>query len=127
MAKIVGTGIDVVEVHRVRRLLDDHPHRFVDRVFTPAEIAYCGTRANAAERFAGRFALKEAVMKVLGTGWGQGVGFRDIEAVKEPSGAVSVVLHGEAAARASRLGIVAIHGSMTHVKDLAAAVAVAEA
>ena len=126
MAEIAGIGLDLVEVDRIRRLLEDHPDRFVDRVFTPDEIRYCAPRVNAAESYAGRFALKEAVMKVLGTGWGEGVGFRDIEAVKQSSGAVSAALHGEAAKRARGLGITRIHVSITHVHGMAAAVAVGE-
>jgi holo-[acyl-carrier protein] synthase len=126
VGEIVGVGLDVVEVDRVRRLLADHPDRFLDRVFTAEEIRYCSPRRNAPECFAGRFALKEAVMKLLGTGWGEGVGFRDIEAVKRPSGAVDAELHGEARVCARKLGIARIHVSISHVKGLAAAVAVGE-
>ncbi len=126
MAEIAGIGLDLVEVDRVRRLLEDHPDRFVERVFTPDEIRYCAPRINAAESYAGRSAVKETVMKVLGTGWGEGVGFRDIEAVKLPSGAVNAGLLGEAAKRARALGIARIHVSITHVHGMAAAVAVAE-
>jgi len=123
---IVGVGVDVVEVDRVRRLLADHPERFVARVFRPEEIRYCAPRANAAECYAARFALKEAVMKLLGTGWGDGVGFRDVEAVRRPSGALHAALHGAATAHARRLGIGRIHVSVSHTRGLAVAVAVGE-
>jgi len=126
MASIVGVGLDLVEVERIVKLIEDHADRFVTRCFTAAEVAYCQPRANAAESYAGRFAVKEAVMKVLGTGWGQGVGFRDIEVVRRPSGAVEVALHGGAAEHARRLGIERVHVSITHVKGMAAAVAVAQ-
>ena len=127
MSRIVGVGLDLTEVDRIRKLLESHPERFLDRVFTPEEQRYCAGRARAAESYAGRFALKEAVMKVLGTGWGgQGVGFRDIEAVKLPSGAVEAGLHGRAAEVAQDLGIVKVHVTITHVAGMAAAMAVGE-
>jgi len=126
MASIVGVGLDLVEVDRIATLILDHADRFVARCFTADEVDYCAPRTNAAECYAGRFAVKEAVMKVLGTGWGQGVGFRDIEVVRRPSGAVEAALHGGAAEHARRLGIERVHVSITHVKGLAAAVAVAE-
>lgn len=126
MSRIVGVGLDLIEVDRVQKILESHPERFVERVFTPEERRYCAPRARAAESFAGRFALKEAVMKVLGTGWGQGVRFRDIEAVKQPSGAVEAGLHGRAADVARDLGIHKVHVSITHVGGMAAAMAVGE-
>jgi len=126
MAQIVGIGLDLVEVDRIQKLLKAHPERFLDRIFTPGEQQYCAPRVRAAESYAGRFALKEAVMKVLGTGWGEGIRFRDIEAVKVASGAVEACLHGRAAEIAGELGIGKIHVSITHLAGMAAAVAVGE-
>jgi holo-[acyl-carrier protein] synthase len=126
MSHIVGVGIDLVEVDRIRRMLEDHPAQFRDRCFTEGEDAYCAPRVNAAESFAARFAVKEAVMKVLGTGWAEGVAWRHIEVVKDEAGAVSVNLTGGAAERAAALGIGMVHVSITHTTGMAAAVAVAE-
>lgn len=126
MSHIVAVGLDLVEVDRIRRMLDEHPEQFRERVFTPEEDRYCAPRANAAESYAARFAVKEAVMKVLGTGWAEGVAWRHIEVVKHESGAIEVILSGGAAARAAALGIGKVHASITHVNSMAAAVAVAE-
>ncbi len=101
---IAGIGIDICEVARMRSALEATTGaRFRDRVFTPAEQAYCEARKRGRfESYAARFAAKEAAMKVLGSGWGQGVGWRDIEVVREETGPPSLRLHGEAAALARR-------------------------
>ncbi len=124
---IVGIGIDLCSVERVRRLVADHGPRFLERTFTEAEVAYARRRKKGFEEtLAGRFAAKEAVMKALGTGWTEEVGFRTIEVLGEPSGRPYLVLHGTAAAKAQALGARHWHLSITHTADLAVAVAVAE-
>src|SRR5689334_16629057 len=84
---ILGHGIDIVETARIRRLVEEHGQHFLDRVFTPGEQAYCARNPKRRyEHLAGRFAAKEAVLKVLGTGWRGGIAWTDIEITKEPSG-----------------------------------------
>lgn len=122
---VVGLGLDLVEVARIRALLDKNGDRFKERVFTPAEIAYCDSCANAAIHYAARFAAKEAVAKALGTGFADGVGWRDVEIVRSEQGAPSVVLHGGAVRVAEVLGIRRWVLSLTHTETSAAASAVA--
>jgi len=124
---IVGHGIDLCSVSRIRRMMETHGERFLERTFTPAEIAYARRRQEGFEEtLAARFAAKEAVMKVLGTGWTEGVGFLGVEVLNEPGGKPYVVLHGGAAEKAEALGIAAWHLSITHTEDLAVVSAVAE-
>jgi holo-[acyl-carrier protein] synthase len=124
---IVGHGIDLCGVARIRRMLESHGDHFLDRTFTAAEVEYARRRKKGFEEtLAGRFAAKEAVMKALGTGWREGVEFNGIEVLNEPSGKPYVVLHGTTAAKSASLGITAWHISITHTEDLAIASAVAE-
>ncbi|HUU11065.1 MAG TPA: holo-ACP synthase [Phycisphaerae bacterium] len=124
---IVGHGIDLCGVERIRRMVADHGDHFLGRTYTEAEIAYArGRKKGFEETLAGRFAAKEAVMKALGTGWRDGVAFRNIEILSAPEGRPYVVLHGGAAAKAESLGIAAWHVSITHSENLAVASAVAE-
>lgn len=116
-------GIDLVEVRRVERLLEKFGPRFMRRVFTPAEQAYCAGRRRAAPHLAARLAGKEAVAKVLGSGLGS-VAWTDIEILNLPSGEPCVQLHGEAGRRLAALGGGKINISLTHTADLAMAVAV---
>src|SRR5438874_12749239 len=103
---ILGHGIDLVETARVAKLIEEHGGHFLDRVFTVGERAYCdSSKTRRIEHYAGRFAAKEAVLKVLGTGWRGGIGWTDIEIVKEASGQPRVVLGGECARIASEMGI----------------------
>jgi holo-[acyl-carrier protein] synthase len=111
---IVGLGVDISEVDRIREAISRHGERFLKRVFTPAEIAYCNRHRNSAERFAGRFAAKEAAMKALGTGWSQGVRWVDIEVVRAVSGKPSLALHGTARRIGERLGMRSASLSITH-------------
>ena len=111
---IVGTGIDIVDISRIARLLSLHGDRFVERVFTPAEAAYAFSGVLAAERLAGRFAVKEAVMKALGTGKSQGILWRDVETVRTPSGKPEARLHGQALRFLERTGADAVHVTITH-------------
>jgi holo-[acyl-carrier protein] synthase len=124
---IIGHGIDLCGVARIRRMIEDHGDRFLERTYTPAEVAYARRRKKGFEEtLAGRFAAKEAVMKALGTGWRDGVEFKGIEILNEPSGKPYVVLHGTTAEKAGSMGVTAWHVTITHTEDLAIASAVAE-
>ena len=118
---MISTGVDLIEIDRVAGVLERYGDRFLRRIFTPDEIAYCRGRA---QNLAARFAAKEAVMKSLGTGF-RGVGWRDVEVVRAPSGAPSPRLHGRARRRAERLGVTEIGISLSHSKGFAMAFAVA--
>jgi holo-[acyl-carrier protein] synthase len=120
---VFGVGVDLCEVDRMRRTLARTPG-FADRVYTEAERDYCRRRRDPAERFAARFAAKEAVLKALGAGIGS-CSLRDIEVVRAESGAPSLVLHGRAAALAADRGVTAWHLSLTHTATLAEAIAIA--
>jgi len=122
---ILGHGIDIVETQRIAKLLEDHSERFLDRCYTPAEQAYCRRNLRRyVEHLAGRFAAKEAVLKVLGTGWRRGIAWTDIEIVSEPSGAPKVVLTGECLRIAQGLGISRWHVSISHIETHATASAI---
>src|SRR6266550_1670546 len=103
---ILGHGIDIVETARIKRLVDEHGQHFLARCFTPCEQEYCTRNAKRFyEHLAGRFAAKEAVLKVLGTGWRGGIAWTDIEIIKEPSGQPRINLTGECERIARELGI----------------------
>lgn len=123
---IVGIGIDSVTIARIERSWHNGGERFARRVLTATEFAYCRARHRPAESIAARFCAKEAVMKCLGTGWAHGIGFQQIELQSDAAGALHVVLSGEAGERARRLGIRAIHVSITHTESTATAFVVAE-
>jgi len=118
---ILGIGVDIIEVERIRAAVDRYGERFLRRIFTPDEVAYCRRCARPGERFATRFAAKEAALKALGTGWGQGLRFTDVEVANNDLGAPSITLRGEARARARRLGVEHIHVSLSHHRDWAIA------
>jgi holo-[acyl-carrier protein] synthase len=124
---IVATGIDIVEVPRVAQMIEKHGSRFVNRVFTPDEIRYCRSRGVPEQHFAGRFAAKEAVFKVLGTGWGEGVQWGSVEVTHNPQGAPQIILTGRAEEIATEMGIGIIHISISHTAEHAVAHAIAEA
>lgn len=123
---IVGLGLDLAQIARIQSFIERRGQRALDRVFTPLEQAYCDGRASRFESYAGRFAVKEAVMKLLGTGWRGGVRWVDIEVARERGQAPTVRLHGVTARIAEVRGIRAIHITITHDGGLAAAVAVGE-
>ena len=123
---IVGTGIDIAEVPRIRGSIERFGERFVRRVFTEAEIRYCDAKANRTERYAARFAAKEAAMKALGTGWNHGVRWRDIEVVRQPGSRPTIVFHGKAAEVAARLGAKNAALSLSHTADTAIAQVILE-
>ena len=123
---IVGTGIDIAEVPRIRQSIERFGARFLERVFTPGEIRYCDSKANRFERYAARFAAKEAAMKALGTGWNHGVRWRDCEVTRQPGGRPTIVFHGKAAEFASKLGVKNAALSLTHTADQAFAQVILE-
>jgi holo-[acyl-carrier protein] synthase len=123
---ILGHGVDAAEVARVGRSVERFGDRFLDRVFTPAERAYAGDGPRRDEHLAARFAAKEAVFKALGTGWAEGVGWTDVEVVREASGKPAVRLSGGASERADRLGVKRWHISLTHTASVALASVIAE-
>src|SRR5579871_3557846 len=116
---IVGLGVDISEIDRIEAAIQRHGRPFLERVFTPQEIAYCERHRDRAERYAARFAAKEATMKALGTGWRRGVRWVDIEVVRHPSGRPTIELRGASRQHAERLGVSRIHISLTHSGNLA--------
>ena len=126
MAMIVGMGTDLAEIGRVKRSIDRFGDRFLERVYTPGEIAYCMSKKGFAESFAARFAAKEAGAKALGTGMSYGVSWKEFEVTRAMSGKPSLVLNGRAAALAAEMGVANISLSLTHTRDLAMAVVVME-
>jgi holo-[acyl-carrier protein] synthase len=124
---IVGTGVDLIEVERIARSIARYGSRFLERIYTPAEIAYCQRkRHSAAESFAARFAAKEAGAKALGTGMGFGVTWQEIEVERRPSGQPLLAFSGRAAERARALGVVGAQLSLTHTATQAIAFVVLE-
>jgi holo-[acyl-carrier protein] synthase len=115
---IVGTGVDLAEVPRIRASIERFGERFVRRIYTAAEIAYVERKANRYERYAARFAAKEAGMKAIGTGWKRGVTWQDFEVTNLPSGKPTLRFHGVAAQIAARLGVRNVSLSLTHTSEL---------
>lgn len=124
---IVATGIDIVEISRMQEVFARRGERFRARVFTEAEIEYCESRASKSESYAARFAAKEAVMKALGTGWAEGIAWRDIEVVRASTGAPQLRLSGRALERFDEIGARKAHLSLTHSRDIAIAQVILEA
>jgi len=118
---IVGMGIDVAEVPRIQAVIESQRDRFLRRVFTLDEVAYCEQFKNKYERYAGRFAVKEAAMKALGTGWSRGVRWVDVEVVRQRGGRPSLALKGEAKKIADGMGVKNIAVSITHTSEQAIA------
>src|SRR6516162_1174378 len=123
---ILGTGVDLAEVPRIRAAIERHGGRFIERIYTPPEIAYVERKANRFERYAARFAAKEAGMKAIGTGWRRGVRWQDFEVANLPSGRPTLRLHGVAAQVALKLGVRNISLSMTHTAEMAMAQVILE-
>lgn len=123
---IVGTGIDITEVTRIRQAIQRHGERFLQRIFTEGEIQYCESKVNRVERYAARFAAKEAGMKAIGTGWNHGVRWRDIEVARKPGGRPTLLLHGKAAEFAAKLGATNVTLSLTHTAEQAMAQVILE-
>ena len=115
---ILGVGVDLAEVGRIREAFERYGQRFRNRIFTDVEITYSERKANRYERYAARFAAKEAGMKAIGTGWKRGVRWQDFEVSNLPSGRPTLRLHGEAARIAEGLGVRTISLSITHTAAL---------
>ena len=115
---IVGTGVDLAEVPRIQASIERYGDKFIQRIYTPAEIAYVERKANKYERYAARFAAKEAGMKAIGTGWRRGVRWQDFEVANLPSGKPTLRLHGAAARHAAKLGVKNVSLSITHTAQL---------
>jgi len=123
--QIIAHGIDLVDFPRIEQMVNRHSRRFLDRLFTPAEQAYADSNKNGMEKLAGRFAAKEAVLKLMGTGWRGKIAWTDIEIVNSPTGQPQVTLTGEVEKIAKKLGIEQISVSITHTANFAIASAVA--
>jgi holo-[acyl-carrier protein] synthase len=123
---IVGTGIDIAEVPRIRRAIERFGDRFLHRIFTAGEMRYCDSKANRMERYAARFAAKGAAMKALGTGWNHGVRWRDCEVTRLPGGRPTMAFHGVAAEFATRLGVKNAALSISHTAEQAIAQVILE-
>ena len=123
--EIVAHGIDLVDCPRIEKMVKDHGERFINRVFTVAEQAYAEANKNRIEKLAGRFAAKEAILKLMGTGWKGKIAWTDIEVVNNKTGQPVVNLCGEVKKIAERLGVRNISVSITHTANFAIASAVA--
>jgi holo-[acyl-carrier protein] synthase len=121
---IVGLGTDIVETVRIGRVIERHGELFLHRVFTDDEIAYCSKRREYLQHYAGRWAAKEAVMKVLGTGFAPGVGWKDIEVRTKTSGQPFIQLHGSVRELADQQGIGEVLISVSHCREYATATAI---
>ena len=114
-------GVDIAEVGRIQLAIERHGEVFLRRIYTAKESAYCERFKNKYERYAGRFAAKEAGMKALGTGWRRGVKWVDFEVVRESAGRPTLALHGEAAKIAGQMGMTRVALSITHTAEQALA------
>jgi holo-[acyl-carrier protein] synthase len=123
--EIVAHGIDLVDCPRIEEMVARHGERFVQRIFTAAEQAYAESNKNKIEKLAGRFAAKEAILKLMGTGWRGKIAWTDIEIINNSSGQPEVTLDGEVEKIADKLGIKHISISITHTANFAIASAVA--
>jgi len=123
--EIIAHGIDLVDFPRIEKMIERHGERFVDRVFTPAEQAYARAHKNSAETYAGRFAAKEAILKLVGTGWRGKIAWTDIEVTNNPAGQPEVTLSGDVKEIAERMKIKHVSISITHTASFAIASAVA--
>ena len=124
---IVGTGVDIAEVPRIRQSIERFGAKFVDRIYTPREIAYVERRgASRFERYAARFAAKEAGMKAIGTGWRRGVRWQDFEVINLPSGRPTLHFHGRAGEFAAALRVKNISLSLTHTAEQGMAIVILE-
>jgi holo-[acyl-carrier protein] synthase len=123
---VIGLGTDLIEIERIERSVARFGERFLERVFTPGEIAYCHAKKGSAESFAARFAAKEAGAKALGTGISRGVSWREFEVKRKPGQRPELHLSGRAAEIARELGVRRMSLSLTHSREMSMAVVVAE-
>jgi holo-[acyl-carrier protein] synthase len=122
---IVGIGTDIIEVKRIERLLSKQ-ERFKERIFTRGEIEYCEHKKNYIQNYAARFAVKEAFLKAIGTGWREGVTFKEIEVANNEKGKPDLVLSGTVKKITEEMGVTNIQVSISHIKDLAIAFVILE-
>ena len=125
-SQIIGIGTDIIECLRIAQMIDRHGELFIRRVYTEHEIEYCSSKKSATQHYAGRWAAKEAVLKALGTGWVQGISWRDVEVRHKRGGAPVVALRGGAREVFERTGIARMHISISHCRSHAIAYAIAE-
>ncbi len=125
--RVVGVGTDITEIERIERMMKKHGDFFLRRVFTQGEALYCGSGRKSGERYAARWAVKEAVMKALGTGWSEGVDWTEIEVRRDSAGRPTLNLTGGAKSRSDALGIADWQISISHCGLYAVAFAVASA
>lgn len=123
---ILGIGVDIIEISRLRHALERSKDRFLQRVFTPEEQQFCAGHRDPAPHYAARFAAKEALFKALGTGWAQGVTWLDAEVRREHLGAPVLVLHGEAQRLSASMGADKVHLSLSHSDQAAIALVILE-
>ena len=123
---VIGLGTDLIEIERIERSIQRFGDAFLERVYTPGEIAYCERKKNAAESLAARFAAKEAGAKALGTGISRGVGWREFEVRRQPGQRPELHLSGRAAEIAARLGVLHVSLSLSHSRSVSIAVVIAE-
>lgn len=123
---VLGVGTDLIEISRIGVSVAQFGERFLHRIFTPIEIAYCQKKKNAAESYAARFAAKEAGAKALGTGISRGVSWKEFEVRREPGERPTLHLSGRAAERAFAMGVTRLSLSLSHSRDVALAVVIAE-
>ena len=122
---ILGIGTDVIECLRIAQMIERHGELFITRVYTDHEIAYCSTKKAATQHYAGRWAAKEAVLKALGTGWRQGISWRDVEVRNNTSGGPVISLYGGAREVFERADMQKMHISISHCRNYATAFAIA--
>jgi holo-[acyl-carrier protein] synthase len=123
---IIGTGVDVVEIARIRSVLERLKDRFISRVFTPAEQQFCSGHRDPTPHYAARFAAKEALFKAIGTGWAKGVTWLDVEVLRERQEAPILTLHGEAQRLSESMGVHKVHVSLSHSDQWAVAIVILE-
>ena len=123
--EIIGLGTDITECLRIARMIERHGELFINRVYTPYEIAYCQSRKQATQHFTGRWAAKEAILKALGTGWRRGISWRDMEIRNDPLGKPVIAIRGGVGDVCEKLGIREILVTISHCRAYATAVAIA--
>jgi len=123
---IIGIGNDLIDIRRVAKVIERHGERFLERIFTEAEMRYCDSKANRVERYAARFAAKEAAMKALGTGWNYGLRWRECEVVGQPGGRPTMLFHGKAGDLAANMGVKNVSLSLSHTEEQAIAQVILE-